>query len=199
MQVVAVALSTLLVFACCPRPATQPSAPPDSGITRLEGPTRRSADSRLVAFNLEAVPPPDPRARAAVRLRLRNVSTESLWINSGFSASHRGSGGTVWVDVVDATSGKPLQWLCSGTTTVPDSEPPYILLRPGSEYATLEILECFLGAEAVHLRVVAHYRDVNVKPPRAPALSYWFNGELLSNSVELHVPAVNEASRGVAK
>ena len=188
MRTIAAVASVTLGVACCP---SSTLSEPAREAREIGDPTQPSTTAGLVAFTIEPIAPASGSdARPQLRLRLRNVSEKTLWLSAEFSASHPHANATVWLEVTDANTGEVMPWLCSGSVSAPRESALYVLLRPGSEYSTVELLECFLPSRQSRVRIVAHYRDRASAPARPPRFASWFAGELISNSVEVEVPAL---------
>ncbi len=151
-------------------------------------------DPRLVELSIEdEAPRPRSGSRVSIRIRLRNVSDEWLWMNYGFGVAQPGGDGPLWLNVTEPNTGKVLEWHCSDCS-VPGDAPKFVLLGPNDEYSSdgrARILSP--GGERERIRVVAHYRDRKQSAPAPPAYTHRFVGKLVSNALELEFPALRTA------
>jgi len=188
-----ICISILPFLGCCSSTQTTRFSPTVPNAAR-KPPAMQSSTSEpnLVGFSIESFRAvPGTGSRVGIRFRLSNVSKSVLWLTYSFGVSPHGPGVTSWLEVTDLATNNALPWHCSEAVAIGSGEPLYILLGPGDEYSNAGTLECFLPAHHATIRVVAHYQDSNTKPPRAPSISSWFNGHVISNVLEIEVPELD--------
>lgn len=177
-------LCILLALGCAPTPPCSPSPP-----AAMKEPSSRlrANDPALLQFSIAPLNHPGP-AYGYVKVTLRNVSDESLWVNYRLRIDSKSARGRqVWLDVADPATGRPIEeggCFAKGAT---EDDSDYMVLRPLGEYSTIRPIRCFQFPGRGPWRLVAHYQDSRAVPPAPPTGARWFNGTLTSNAIEIEV------------
>jgi hypothetical protein len=143
-------------------------------------------DPKLLQLVIAAAEP-WPATQGAIKVTIRNVSDDWLWVTYGFGVGPKERGSKFWLEVYDAKTGQSHDgWFCfSGRTA---SGPPlYMDLSPRGEFSLTRRLDCLGLPHRGPWRIIAHFRDNNRAPPPPPEMSSWFVGELVSNVLEMEV------------
>jgi hypothetical protein len=199
-----------LALACCPRECKCPQTPReqprsvarqqpgewniqhDNSATRPQGSTSANTtnDSRLLRLVIARAEAP-PYSQGAIRITMNNNSSEWLWVSYSLGIGLKnGPRGNMWLEIFDATTGKPAGgWYCSTAHGVQPGAPKgsYIDLGPGDAFSTTARLDCLGLPHRGPWRFVAHYQDASRNPSPSPLGSSWFTGELVSNVLEMEV------------
>ena len=119
-------------------------------------------------------------SRNSIRVRLRNISSQSLWVNARMFAES--SLGEVSLEVAPSSAGKPWSDGCQ----VHPGPVQYVLLLPGSEISVVTVLHCLKFPTEGPWRLTAKYEDRKRHIPPVPPGASWFSGALVSNELEFH-------------
>jgi hypothetical protein len=138
----------------------------------------RTDDATALEFRIEAGDAPAPSN--SLRFRLRNVSSNSLWVNARMFAES--SFGEVSLEFAPSTAGKPASDGCK-VHPVPVQ---YLVLMPGSEISVVTVLHCLKFPTEGPWRLAAKYQDRKRHIPPVPHGVSWFSGTLVSNELEFH-------------
>lgn len=130
-------------------------------------------------------------ASAYIKLTLRNLSNESLWIGYRMTT---GPGGDVSLQATDKNGAVLSQTECFAKMA-PRSSADYMVLLPLAEVSQVRPLDCFPFGHPGSWTVVAVYQtgESPLVPP--PTGAKWFGGATTSNSlvIELEPSAVSRA------
>lgn len=116
----------------------------------------------------------------SIRFRLRNVSSDPLWVNARMFAES--SIGEVSLEFAPSNAGNPESDGCK----VRPEPVQYLLLLPGSEISVVTVLHCLRFPTEGSWMLRAKYQDRKRHIPRVPPGASWFSGTLVSNELQFH-------------
>jgi len=124
--------------------------------------------------------------RTTIRVTLRNISHDWLWVQYG----GRGFEAVFGFEVKDEQRGVRAGNNCATRSELADAG-LYVMLGPDGEYSWDDSLDCFAVDRREPWRVTAHFRQTAAAPDAPPPHAVlWFVGEAMSNAVE-YVPAAD--------
>src|SRR6187399_3035970 len=130
-----------VVLLSCAHASPKPAAPPVTTSVWVD----RAEMVELAIGPIE----PGPGWRTYVRVRIRNVSQEWLWLSYALGGQ---PGSDLWFDVVNTQNAKAAPWSCADRTEL-RGDAPYLMLSPGSEYATSVNIDCYAVSDRGPWRV----------------------------------------------
>jgi hypothetical protein len=128
-------------------------------------------------------------AQDHVRVTIRNVSDQHLWLNYALRSGPKSmTEFQIWFEATSAAGQTREEEHCAYHLAPPDPN-TYFPLAPAAEYSVLRSVACFAFPDKGPWRLTAHYKDRNESLLPPPEHARWFSGEIVSNTIEVEVPA----------